>query len=1140
MMRAVGRGADREGPTKEERLAPPPAGRRRGSKRNGECCRGMRGAFVSLLALALVVAGGASGAVSAASPKKPAVVPDELIVGFNAGVSETAQSDALAQAGATNKKAFKQIRARLVHGPGKKLTEVEKALANDPRVAYVEPNYVVSTSVVPNDPQFSQLWGMNNTGQTGGTADADIDAPEAWDVETGSPNVVVAVIDTGVDFSHPDLAQQQWVNPGENCGSSDPTISCAQRSDGVDDDHDGYVDDWRGWDFLNHDNDPTDDNNHGTHVSGTIGAVGNNGVGVAGVDWNARIMALKFLGSNGSGSDADAISAVLYAADHGARVASNSWGGAPFDQGLIDAIAYGASKGMLFVAAAGNDGVNMDVSPEYPAAFDSDALVSVAATDSSDQMAYFSNYGATTVDLAAPGVGILSTTPGNTYQSFSGTSMATPHVSGAAALVMSHFPGATLYGTKALLMRSADPKSNLSGTSVTGGRLNVFNAVSCSSSPEVVLSAPANGFAAGLGDVVPIKVIGANCASAAGLGHVTVTVNGSPVSLSAASPDNALYTGSYTATTSGAQTVTATVSVGGSTATQTVTGTAAANYTCTDVPDSWVDARPGGKVPGGASDSDDGFTPLTITFPFTYYGQTYTVVNVSSNGFLTLGSSAGADAFGNTAIPNSASPNGVLAAFWDDLNPASAGDVYAGVAGSAPNRVLYVEWYGVPHFNFGPSGTATFEVSLHESTGEIRYHWLDTDFGDSRWDTGASATAGVERADGTMGRQISYNQRLLTNDRAVSCTPTTTPPPSPPSITTTTLADATNTQGYNASLAATGGTPPYAWSIQSGALPNGLSLNSSTGALSGTPSASPGAYTVTVRVDDAALQNATKQLSIDVADPLAVTTTSLAGGIVGQPYSAGVASSGGKAPVSWSVSTGSLPAGLTLDGSGAITGTPSASGTSTFTVQATDSGTPARTATKSLSITVLNVLTVTTTSVPGGTVETAYSQTLSATGGQTPYTWSLASGSGPLPPGLSLGASTGTISGTPTTVGSYSFTVQVADASQSDTQALSITVGSAPPPPLAITTTSLPQGRVMTVYSANVTATGGTGSYTWTLASGSLPPGLSLTSGTPSARISGTPTKKGTFTFTLRVRDAAGTTVTRSFSITINRRAFAP
>ena len=1083
----------------------------------------MRALTVGLAAFVLVLAGGAVGA--AAKSKQPVIVPGELIVGFKPGVSDAAQAEALEQAGAKQKKKLEQIHAHLANAPENKVAEVEKALASDPRVDYVEPNYVVTASVVPNDPQFSQLYGLNNTGQTGGTADADIDAPEAWDLETGSPGVVVASVDTGVDFTHPDLAAQQWVNPGENCGSSDPTISCAQRTDGVDSDGDGYVDDWRGWDFVNHDNDPTDDNNHGTHTSGTIGAVGNNGVGVAGVDWNARIMALKFLNSAGSGTDADAISALLYAADHGARVANNSWGGAPFDPALQNAIEYGASKGMLAVFAAGNDSVNMDVSPEYPAAYDSDAIVSVAATDANDSMAFFSNYGQRTVDLAAPGVGILSTTPGNTYSSFSGTSMAAPHVSGTAALVMSHFPGATLYGTKALLMRSADPKPSLAGTSVTGGRLNAFNALSCSSTPEVVLDAPANGFSAGLGDSVPVRVIGASCASPAGLGNVTVTVNGSPVSLSASSPDNALYTGSYTVSAAGPQTVTATVSAGGSTATQTVTGTAAQNYTCSDVPDSWVDATPGGKVPGGASDSDDSYTLLNISFPFTFYGQTYTQVAVSSNGFLEFGSTSGANAYSNTGLPNPADPNAVVPVFWDDLNPAASGDVYAGVAGVAPNRVLYVEWLNVPHFSLNGSGTATFEVSLHESTGEIRYHWLDTDLGNAAWNAGASATAGLENQTGAIGRQVSFNQPLLQNDRAVSCTASAAPPPPAPSITTTGLADATNTQSYSQSLAATGGTPPYTWSLASGSLPTGLSLNPSSGAITGTPAAAPGSYAFTARVTDGASQSATKSLSIAVADPLSVTTASLPGGTVGQPYSQSVAATGGKSPYTWSVTSGSLPPGLALHAStGAVSGTPTADGSFGFTVQAADSGTPVRTASKSLSISVAAQLAITTSGLPGGAVGQAYSQTLAAAGGTPPYTWSLASGS--LPPGLTLDSSSGAVSGTPTSSGTFAFTAQVTDGTETATQSLSITVADQ----LTITTPSLPEGVVGQSYSQTLDASGGTPPYTWSVASGSLPPGLTLSSA--GGVVSGTPTSSGTYSFTAQVTDGAQT-ATKSLSITV-------
>jgi subtilisin family serine protease len=1187
--------------------------------------RRLRTTTVCVLGLALVLGTGAARDVSAASAKKPAAVPGELIVGFKAGVSDSAQTAALAQAGAKRKKSFKQIHANLVGAADNKLTRVTKVLESDPRVRYVEPNHIVTTTVVPNDPRFSELWGLNNTGQTGGTADADIDAPEAWNLETGSSSVVVAVTDTGVDFSHPDLAAQQWINPGENCGSSDPSISCAQRTNGVDDDNDGYPDDYRGWDFINGDNNPFDDNNHGTHVSGTIGAVGDNGVGVAGVNWNVKIMALKFLSSAGSGDTAAAISATLYAADHGARVASNSWGGGPFDQGLHDAIEYGATKGMLFVAAAGNDGTNNDSTAFYPAADTSDALVAVAATDSNDNLASFSNYGATSVDLAAPGVGILSTTPGNTYSSFSGTSMATPHVSGAAALVKAHFPGATPYGTKALLMSSVDTKASLTGRVVANGRLNLFNAVSCANAPKVLLSAPANGFGVGIGDRVPVEVIGANCASPAGLGSVSVTVNGAPVALSAASPDNALYTGSYTVGAAGTLTVTATVTVGGASATQTVTGTAVQNYTCTDISDPWVDVTPGTLLPT-ASTSDDGFTPLNVTFPFTFYGQSYSLAYVSSNGFLTLGSSSGADAFSNASIPNSAVPNGVIAPFWDDLNPSTSfggtGDVYAGLTGTAPNRVLHVEWFNVAHFSLNGSGGATFEMSLYEATGEIRFRYQDTDFGNASWNAGASATAGLETPAGTIGRQLSFNQPLLTSGRAVSCTPSATPPPSPPAITTTTLADATNGQSYTQTLAATAGSPPYTWSLDSGALPSGLTLDPATGAISGSPLDAPGAYSLTARVTDAASLSGSKVLSIDVADPLSVTTASLAGGMVGEAYSQNVAATGGKTPYAWSVSSGSMPPGLTLDvATGAISGTPTASGSYGFTVRVTDAGNPLRTATQVLSITVVGVLDITTTSVPGGTVGQAYdqsvaatggaspytwtvlsgslppglsltsatpnasisgspttagtysftvqvtdgpqtdsqalsivvspapltittsslpggtvgqsySQTLNATGGQTPYTWSVSTGS--LPPGLSLNPATGVVSGTPTSAGTFGFTAQVSDGTQTDTQTLSIVVSAAPT--LTITTVTLPQGTIGVGYSTGVSATGGTGSYGWTLVSGHLPPGLALTSGTPSATIAGTPTKKGNYSFTLRVTDGAGHVATKALSIFVNRR----
>src|SRR6266540_429935 len=300
---------------------------------------------------------------------------------------------------------------------------------------------------------------------------------QIWGVSTGSRNVVVGVIDTGVDFGHPDLAPTMWINPGEDCPGC--------RANGVDDDGNGYVDDWRGWDFVNHDNDPFDDAGHGTHVAGTIGAAGNNGIGISGVNWNVSIMALKFLSASGTGSTADAVSAILYASAEGAVVTNNSWGGEDFSQALRDAIAAADASGSLFVAAAGNSFADTDTEPNYPSSFDLPNVVSVAATDASDRRAWFSNYGRRTVDLGAPGTNIYSTWPGRSYRYEDGTSMATPHVSGAAALAKAAFPDATAVGLKALLLRTVDPNSALAASSTTGGRLNVNSAVRCSAAPQV-------------------------------------------------------------------------------------------------------------------------------------------------------------------------------------------------------------------------------------------------------------------------------------------------------------------------------------------------------------------------------------------------------------------------------------------------------------------------------------------------------------------------------------------------------------------------------------------------------------------------------------------------------------------------------
>ncbi|REJ69191.1 MAG: hypothetical protein DWQ31_05400 [Planctomycetota bacterium] len=346
----------------------------------------------------------------------------------------------------------------------------------DPAIAYAEPDYLLTTQDIdvppPNDTNIGALWGLHNQGQTGGVADADIDALEAWQNYTGTTQVVVASIDTGVDYTHEDLAANIWRNLAELNGTP-----------GVDDDGNGFVDDIYGIDTANDDSDPMDDDGHGTHTSGTMGAVGNNDLGVTGVAWDVQIMALKFLNSVGSGTISDAIAAIDYMTmmktDFGVNIvaSNNSWSGGSFSQALSDAIEASIDAGILFVAAAANLTADNDESPEYPSSFDLDGIISVAATTDSDDLASFSNFGKTTVDLAAPGQFIWSTVPGDSYEYISGTSMATPHVTGAVAMLMAANPDASLAEVTAAILDGVDLLPALDGKVVSGGRLNLANSL---------------------------------------------------------------------------------------------------------------------------------------------------------------------------------------------------------------------------------------------------------------------------------------------------------------------------------------------------------------------------------------------------------------------------------------------------------------------------------------------------------------------------------------------------------------------------------------------------------------------------------------------------------------------------------------
>jgi subtilisin family serine protease len=436
--------------------------------------------FSLLSILFLLVTGSYSFAqLPGPDKEKPEFVPGEVLVKFKPHTYSARAQSILTAVGATAKGKASFIGVnRLGIAAQMSVQKVIEVLMRNPEVEYAEPNYLVyaigngaEPQLTPNDPRYPDMYNLNNTGQTGGTPDADIDAPEAWNIQTGDAGIIIGVIDSGLDWNHEDIRGTTW--PGNIWINTDEIYG-----NGIDDDLNGYIDDIIGWDFVNNDNNPFDDNDHGTHVSGTIGALGNNGVGTTGVMWNVQIMALKFLNAGGFGSTFDAIQAIEYAIANGAKLTNNSWGGGGFSRALNDAIEASGNAGMLFVAAAGNFGRNTDDIPFYPASYKLDNIISVAATDHNDKKWSASNFGKVSVDLGAPSVSILSTLPGNSYAKFNGTSMATPHVSGVAGLIWSQFPSLTHLEVRALIRERIDLIPDLVNQTVSWGRLNAEKALS--------------------------------------------------------------------------------------------------------------------------------------------------------------------------------------------------------------------------------------------------------------------------------------------------------------------------------------------------------------------------------------------------------------------------------------------------------------------------------------------------------------------------------------------------------------------------------------------------------------------------------------------------------------------------------------
>jgi subtilisin family serine protease len=416
----------------------------------------------------------------------------ELLVKFKSGVVTSSSQKVHAAVGSSVVKKYNIVpNLELVQlSKGVSVQQAIQSYMSDPNVEYAEPNYIIRAAIAPNDPYFRNQWALYNDGSyAGGTSGADIKAPSAWDISTGSSSIVIAVFDTGIDYKHPDLVGNIWTNPGES--------SC---TDGYDEDGNGFSDDCYGWNFVDNNNNPKDDDGHGTHVAGIIAATGNNGNGIAGVMWHAKLMAVKILDEEGVGQNSELIEAINYVVSLkqrgvNIRVINASLGGNEYSKAVEDTIWSANAEGILFIAAAGNggeDGIgdNNDLIPFYPASYRPFNIISVAATDQNDARVPFSNFGVNSVHVAAPGVYTFSTVPYVLNQSGygileykAGTSMAAPHVSGLAGLLFSYYDGVqntsfNCWQVRNTILRYVDTNPTLVGWISTGGRINAYKALS--------------------------------------------------------------------------------------------------------------------------------------------------------------------------------------------------------------------------------------------------------------------------------------------------------------------------------------------------------------------------------------------------------------------------------------------------------------------------------------------------------------------------------------------------------------------------------------------------------------------------------------------------------------------------------------
>ena len=865
-----------------------------------------------------------------------------VLLAFREGTAPALQEKILASIGAYEIKRIGVGVHVVAVKPGKLAAAIQSLQARD-EVRYAEPDYLqtVSAASLPNDTFVGLQWAVQNTGQTAngssGTPGADERSLAAWGITTGTNTVVIAETDTGIQYTHPDLITNMWNNPGGIGG-------CAAGT--------------HGYNVLSASCDPMDDDNnyggHGTHVAGIMGAVGNDAAGTVGVNWTTSIMAIKWVDSSGNGATSDLITGldwVVSAKQAGINIRivndSQTWAGTAFSQALSDEIDTLGSNDILFVTASGNTAQNNDTTPRYPCSYERPTEICVAASDQNDNLWSSANWGPKSDQLAAPGVNIYSTLRVSNYGYISGGSMASPQVAGTAALILS-LGYQSVANLRSMILNNVDVLSSLSGLVGTSGRLDVCKALpGCSTA---VAATPANTIAPVVTSLAQQGgLVGASTGAWSGIPSTYTyqwsRCNSSGSSCAAIPGATGQIYAMLAPQDAGATlmvTVTGSNSFGSTAAQSPVSGivaseTSASAISSTIVSGTTINGSVNWALTPARSEQfvqffiDGVLTQTDSSSPYTFSSGSGTLDTTTLiNGAHILGARAlftdnrTYDFYGETVTVSNPPKNTALPVLSGTVQPGQTLSTTNGAWNSnAPPASFTYQWEhcdsnGLNCNSISGAVSSTYPLSGADSNFTIR-----------------AAVTAINAAGSVV---------------AVSNQTIVVPAPAGLSISTASLSNGEQNVSYSATLAATGGTAPYTWSISSGSLPAVLGLASNTGVISGTPSGT-GTTSFTVNVTDSNSLSATKALSITVVGAPNITTTSLPGGTQNAAYNTTLAVSGGVAPYSWSISSGSLPPVLSIAPStGVISGTPSGSGTTSFTVQVSDAN--AQKATMPLSITI--------------------------------------------------------------------------------------------------------------------------------------------------------------------------------------------